>query len=466
MRKSLFTFILLFSFSAVFGYGFNITVETKGEKYDSLFIQQFTSENSWENIYATPFSEVTKLKNPASLPTGLYLLTGDGKQLAYFIISDLKNQKFKVMIDHGEISYQDSPENSANIVYLRQMDAYEQKMMSIDQTFKMYQQQNLPKEDLQKIVDSLIIQLESIAQEKREYSRQVIAENQGTLLASIIQASIEMKNPPADYFADPELMQQYYMNHFFEDFPWDDARILTTPIAYNKFWHFAMLLEQMKPAIADTFLIRTLNSVQKYPESYFFLFDFIQKIIGSQSSLYWNEALYISMLKNALAYQKTDDTRKVRCERELARLDRNNENTQVPDFQILLSTGEKTNLYNIEAEYLLLDLQNPDCPTCKETMDRLKELPGLNKAIEQNKVKVLTIYFEQNERLWRNYLSQYANPDYLHGWDYLNEIEKKDLYDTNIIPFMYLLDKDKKVIKKDIYWNEIEHYLQQLKVID
>ena len=52
----------------------------------------------------------------------------------------------------------------------------------------------------------------------------------------------------------------------------------------------------------------------------------------------------------------------------------------------------------------------------------------------------------------------------MHGWEFENRIEKEQLYDIRIIPFMFLLDKDKKVIKKDIYYNEISDYLKRYNI--
>ena len=87
-----------------------------------------------------------------------------------------------------------------------------------------------------------------------------------------------------------------------------------------------------------------------------------------------------------------------------------------------------------------------------------------NRAIQSGKLKVVTIYFEQDEDLWQRYLKNKANPKYMHGWEFENRIEKEQLYDIRIIPFMFLLDKDKKVIKKDIYYNEISEYLKRYNI--
>ena len=93
---------------------------------------------------------------------------------------------------------------------------------------------------------------------------------------------------------------------------------------------------------------------------------------------------------------------------------------------------------------------------------RIANYPALNNAIDNGNLKVLTVYFENDKDVWANYLKNDANPHYLHGWNFDQTIENENLYDTRTIPYMFLLDKDKRVIKKDILVNEIEDYIQQL----
>jgi hypothetical protein len=289
----------------------------------------------------------------------------------------------------------------------------------------------------------------------------IIKEYKGSLLASLVKASIEMDNPPREYFLDRNKMENYYITHFFEHFPWDDPRILQTPVSYNRFIHFTQLLMMLSPESSNTFITKLLTDLQSYPDSYDFVFDFLEKTIGTQSSPSFLESTYIAMLKNALTYSKIDETKKIKYNAMLKRLDKNHYGMQAPDFKILLSTGDTTTFYDISADYVLLVLQNPECPKSRELREKVGKIELLNKAVVNQKIKILTIYFEENESVWRNYLT-HANPDYMHGWNYDLSIENNGLFDTHIIPFMFLLDKNKKILAKDIFWTEIENKLIEI----
>jgi cytochrome oxidase Cu insertion factor (SCO1/SenC/PrrC family) len=188
-------------------------------------------------------------------------------------------------------------------------------------------------------------------------------------------------------------------------------------------------------------------------------------VLGSNISPYKVEHTYIAMLKDALAYPKLDENRKRRYTRELGFVDKNHAGDTVPDFRLVLANGDTTTFYAIESEYTLLYLQHPTCPTCHQVRNRMKGFDKLNRAIESGKLKVVMVYFEDDPKVWDNYIhSSEANPKYLQGWNFDQTIDDKDLFDTRTIPYMFLLDKDKVVIKKDLLVNEIEPYIDYLKI--
>jgi len=436
--------------------GYNITLKIEGKQYDSVAIQSFTYEKQYQPLLTLPFASEIVFAGKEALPPGLYLLTGDKTPLTFFIISDSQTQHFKIIIKNDEISFEGSRENTANLLYVNKMEKIDKELAQLEQEIKRRQQQtNLSKNEIQSFIDSLLQYLETLTVQRYDIQQNVIKEYKGFLLASLVKASIEMKNPPREYFFSQDKMENYYITHFFEHFPWDDPRILQTPVAYNRFLHFTRVLTMFSQESANAFITKLFTDLQPYPDAYHFVFNFLEKIIGTQSLPSFMEQAYIIMLKNALTYNKLEESKKLRYNTVLKRLDKNHPDMKAPNFKILLSTGDTTTFYDISADYTLLILQNPDCPTCKELREKLEKIDILNKAITNKKVKVLTIYFEKNEALWRNYLKN-ANPNYLHGWNYDLSIENNGLYDTNIIPFMFLLDKDKKILDKDIFWTEIE----------
>jgi hypothetical protein len=226
-------------------------------------------------------------------------------------------------------------------------------------------------------------------------------------------------------------------------------------MAYSKFSDAVRLLWNLPADLKIQFLENTLNFIKKDSISYYYFVDFIESVFASQESAIWSEDIAIALYQHALA-QQPDLARKLRYESALKRWSLNAVGTQITDVKIILANHKKTTLRKISAPQLLLILQNPDCPSCKANMERLDKSSIIQQAIKEEKLKILTLYFEKDEAIWKNFLKNEANPNYIHAWDYSNEIESENLYDTQAIPYMFLLDKEQKVILKDTNIEEIE----------
>jgi len=290
----------------------------------------------------------------------------------------------------------------------------------------------------------------------------MIAENKGLLLASIIQCSLDAPQPPQEYYRDRAKMISHLAEHLFDTFPWEDERLLNTPVLYNKFKAFAQQIFQLETELVIPIVLKIFNDSKVNRTMYFALFDYLEREFGNYKSPYSNEFLYIAMLKDILNTPDLEETRKLFYEYELNLLSKNHVGEQAQDFNILLSNGDTTNLYAIDAEILMVYFQHPDCPTCVELRNKMKNMEALNHAITSGKLKVLSIYFEDNEDLWRNYLKTRAFENWTHGWNYDQHITEKRLYDIRKLPMIMVLDRDKKVIKKDLLSNELEGWLKKL----
>lgn len=49
----------------------------------------------------------------------------------------------------------------------------------------------------------------------------------------------------------------------------------------------------------------------------------------------------------------------------------------------------------------------------------------------------------------------------LYSYDSTVSLKNDEIYDLKAIPTLYLLDKDKKVVLKDVTFNQVENYLKQ-----
>ncbi|MDR2972071.1 MAG: DUF5106 domain-containing protein [Bacteroidales bacterium] len=442
--------------------GYQIRIKTENISADSLFVKAYnTKEKKYMNIYALKFGNDITIKDKTPLIAGIYVIEADSMIVSEFLISDAKNQKFTISLSEDDLYIDGSKENSANRAYMKKMFEFNKQLKEINDEFQKMQQKEMPNSMMQAFVDTFIAKFNFINDEKRVYQERIIKENKGQLLATIIQSSLEFPPPPQDYYRNRVKLFSYTSEHLFDDFPWEDDRLINTPVLYNKYKTFAQQILNLETGVAIPIVLKVLNESKKNRNIYYVFFDFLEHDFGNIKSPYRDEKLYISMLQDILETTDLEETRKQRYQYELNLISKNLEGEFATDFNILFENGDTTHLYAIEAEYLILYFQNPDCPTCGEIREKMKNMEVLYNAIVSGKVKVVTVYFESKEELWHNYLNSKANKNWMHGWNYDLKISEEHLYDIRLIPTIMILDNNKRVLRKDIFSDELESWLKK-----
>ncbi len=449
--------------TATYAQGYEIKVSLNTQKYDSLHLKSFDGKKDFVDLKVLPYSKTVIFKDKKSLEPGIYLLNGDSLGITEILISDNKSQQFSIVEKDSVVKFVNSPENEANQQYVKDMKEFDRRLYQLDMEFREMQSNNLPQYMMQPFVDSLMARAIRIGEEKTAFQQQKAEQYKQYLLGSIIKSTVDLPNPSREIYGNQRQRQMFIANHLYDNYAWEDVRMINTPIAVNKHKQFANILYYLDAEDAEPYLRTALKAAHANDQVYFDFFDKMEEVLGAAKSVYRVEDLYIIMLKDALAYDKIDKVRKTRYEAELKHLDKNLNGSILPNFNLLMSNGDTTTMYDIKSPYMLLYFQHPECPTCRQVRTKMKDYPILNKAIEEGKIVVLTVYFEKDKKVFENYLKNEANPKWLNSWNYDNEIEKQELFYLVTIPYMFLVDKDKRVIKKDILYNEIEDYVKSLR---
>ena len=149
---------------------------------------------------------------------------------------------------------------------------------------------------------------------------------------------------------------------------------------------------------------------------------------------------------------------KVRPKARLELAQKNRIGTKAINFTYTLASGAQGSLYQLNADYLLLFINNPGCHACTETIEGLKQAPIISQLIKEKKLIVLSIYPDEELDDWRKHLNEFPK-EWINGYDKKFTIKEKQLYDLKAIPTLYLLNKEKTVLLKDATTQAIEEYL-------
>ncbi len=170
------------------------------------------------------------------------------------------------------------------------------------------------------------------------------------------------------------------------------------------------------------------------------------------NSPYRNYELYLPIVEGMIAAKSLSETDKIQFEYQLKMLRLNRTGSKANNFQYEELTEQGTikvsTLYKTEAQFVLLFFNNPGCESCEQFLTAIPKGSILYNAIESGKVKLLSIYIDDNIELWKSHKSRFPN-----RWIYARDpkliLRDNTLYGIRAIPSLYLLDKDKKVLIKD-----------------
>lgn len=180
-----------------------------------------------------------------------------------------------------------------------------------------------------------------------------------------------------------------------------------------------------------------------------------------------NDEFYMDILEEELSAGRLAEIQLQRSKYQLKMLRKNCVGMKAADFKFRLPSGKKNSLWNLKSELTLLLLYNPECANCQKTIEILGSSPVLAKVFEESdKVNsplftVLSVSVEGSEEEWDNHLSLLPL-NWLNGYDEHEVINTKELYDLRSVPSIYLLDKNKKVLLKDVNAPDVLEYLANM----
>jgi len=198
--------------------------------------------------------------------------------------------------------------------------------------------------------------------------------------------------------------------------------------------------EMLDDAETDSTRWREVTSMQEH----FFL---------DPNSPFRNEELYLPVAERIVASPLTSDTERERALWVVPRLRLNRLGRPAADFPFTLRNGRPTSLYETidlhpAAQHTLLFFSNPGCPNCKEITETLMADAEMSAQIASGKLLVVNIYPDEDLDAWYDYLPHYP-ADWVCGYDPDQLINSDTLYWIRAIPSLYLLDEEKRVVRKD-----------------
>lgn len=257
----------------------------------------------------------------------------------------------------------------------------------------------------------------------------------------------------------PEQRADFLVKHYWDNVNLADTNYIHHPEVTEQAWaDYCDILNHVPLETAQEAMRKTIERTNVDKKVFTYITDLADKYLYDPNSPMRNEEFYIPVLDAMLDSPLLEEIEKVRpkARRELAQ--KNRIGTKALNFNYTLASGAQGSLYQLQAEYILLFINNPGCHACTETIDALRNAPIINQLLEQKRLTVLSIYPDEELDEWRKHLNEFPQ-EWINGYDKKFAIKEQQLYDLKAIPTLYLLNKEKTVLLKDATTQAVEEYL-------
>ncbi len=260
---------------------------------------------------------------------------------------------------------------------------------------------------------------------------------------------------------DREKQVALFRDAFWDNVDLSDIRLLRTPVIANKLKRF---IQDLTPQQPDS-IIRQTDIIIKKSLANKEMFQFVSNWIAlayqpTKTKVMDGEAVYVHILENyftkELGYWLTDVDIKA-IQKKVFEMKSSLLNRKGPDVVSTDYYGNTRSIYELKEDYIVIFMYDPDCDHCQKETPELLEF---YKEWKSKSVEVFAIVLNATDKLWRDFVVKNKTDVWINVHDPTNKsIYAK--YFVDITPEIYVLNKERMIIGKNLKPNQIPVIINQ-----
>jgi len=259
----------------------------------------------------------------------------------------------------------------------------------------------------------------------------------------------------------PAARAEYLAKHFWDGTNFEDSSIILIPDRLNA--HYSSYIQHLYRCSESTareslknFIGSALNGNEGVRS---YILSIVEASLYDPNSVIRNETAYIWVLESLTESSQLDDLSKERYKSQLTLARKNRPGNKAYDFEYITTNGKELALSKTKGEYTLIMFYDPDCHACTKAIEYLNSSEIIGKI--GVKLKKIGVYTGEDITKWFQTAGKF--PD---GWTVAHDKERvisvNKLYDTRPSPSLYLLNKEKIVLLKDVSPQDLELYFKSI----
>ena len=396
--------------------------------------------------------------------TGLFIYRGNGDLEAgvYFIGKRRNKQMYKLIIKPGDdtfdvyfdflrrrkIKVQNSPENKIYVDYLVSIDNLKLKSNLLSRG------QNQ-------------VKLDSVHRLMNNIRLRFIKKHKGTIAALLIKSELDWVDPVFNGVPTSELEKKlldYKIKHYLDNLDFGNPMTFRLPGTHKELMRYFDKVLILKPSVVNNKIDELFSEMGFKSKMYeYYLPFFLKKYNRGYKG--WFDTVYVHIARNYYNKDKAPwvpQNTHAYVQDQADRKELTLNGKIIPDITFVTQRGDSVRLLDIPSEFMILVFWRPGCSHCRHAMPILNKL---RKEFKNKGVKIVTICTRQRSDTYR-------------CWDGVKK-EKMDKFAYNLadkggktkflrkfnvggVPMIYILDKNKRIIDKNIKAKDL---IERLKAV-
>lgn len=453
-----------------------IKVRVQGVKDTAVYLANYYGNKLFYNDTARADAKGNvEFKGKPFNEGGKYAIVVPGPKFFEFLVDD-KNIRLETDVNDfvGSMKVIESDNNKVFFDYIKFINDKRLERTPLDTALA--RGGLSPKEE-----ESIKKQMQGLNDQVTARQNEIVKTQGDQLIGKLIKMTLDIEVPEIpEGVNDPNYRYNYFISHFWDNTDLSDPRLVRDQQMHRKLEQFiTQALVQIPDSIIkaqDNFLNMTKGNYEltKYAIHFF-------TYTAEKSQIMCMDKVFVHMVDR---YYKTgvvdwikddqmtkiidsaEDKRYTLCGNKAV-------NIILPD-----TTDKKwVNLYEIKADYTIIAVWESSCGHCKKEMPKLHEF---YKKWKSKGVEVLAIGNDFENKEWKETIRQ-NNYDWINvsdnpqinkadsartlimnGTTTLQSLNFRKTYDIFSTPKIFVLDKDKKIIAKQLNTDQIEELIMRL----
>jgi thiol-disulfide isomerase/thioredoxin len=469
MKKYLLVLLFAIICTHIHAQGYQITVQIPQYKSGICYLTYHLGKNfNVEDSAAVSNKGVAIFKKKTTLPGGIYAIVLPGRRLSFDFFVD-KEQRIDIKADTTDLINKTVVTGSKENIIHQQYQKYTfSKGQILEKERKAYITATTK-------ADSALHDANYIKniKELNNYRSELVKKNPTSMMAALLNAMKEPtvpKDKPVTRL-DSVNNYNYYKNHYWDGITFMDERIIRTPFFLPKIErYYNDIVIQPDSVIKD--IDYKLLLARSSPEMYKFLLNWLTDYYINPKYM-GQDAVFVHLFEKYHSKGLTSWLNEKQMEaisRRAYMLMSNLVGAKAANLEMIDSTGKAAPLYGIDADYMVVVFWDPNCGHCKTEVPKIDSI--YHATWQQKNVKLYGVLTPEKEDVkadWIKFNRENKLTDWTHVYstkemeaaNYTNQKPSfRQLYDINMTPTLYLLNKEKRIVGKKLTWEQINELLQ------